>query len=111
MKRKPLGMLLQESLDAAFCGEIFCGPEEIACWGQKVIDFLQKGLPGQERVQEILWGLARRIIQDRMQEDHGIELLVQILVNPDAFFRSLILTYFGELPQETHADWKPPRVH
>lgn len=111
MKRKPLGMLLQESLDAASCGEIFYGPEEIASWGQKVIDLLQEGLPGQERLQEILWGLARRIIQDRMQEGHGLEMLIHILNNPDAFSRSLLLIYFGELPLETTTGWMPPRLH
>lgn len=111
MKKKPLGMLLQESLDAAFSGQVFFGPEEIAGWGRKVIDFLQEGLPGQERLQEILWGLARRIIQDRMQEDQSLEILIHILNNPDAFFRSLLLVYFGELPLATPTGWRPPRLH
>ena len=111
MKSKPLGLLLQDSLDAAFCGEVFCGPEKIADWGREIVGALREGLPGQERVQEILWGLARRILKDLMTDYNGPEMLAQILENPDAFLRSLLLKLYGRLPEEGNAGWNPPRFH
>ena len=77
MKSQSLGLLLQDSLDAAFCGEAYYGPEKIANWGREIMDSLREGLPGQERVQEILWGLARRILQDLMTDHNGPEMLAQ----------------------------------
>jgi hypothetical protein len=107
----PLGLLLQDSLDAAFCGEIFYGPEEIAQWGREIIGFLQEGLPGQNGVQENLWGLARRLIKDLMMDYRGPEMLAQVFENPGAFFRSVLLMYYGGLPEETITGWKLPRYH
>ena len=111
MKPKSLGLLLQDSLDAAFCGEVFCGPEKIANWGREIVGLLQEGLPGQERVQEILWGLAHRILQDLMTDYQGPEMLVQVLENPGAFLRSLLLKLYGRLPEEGTAGWDTPRFH
>jgi hypothetical protein len=111
MKVIPLGTLLQESLDAAFCGEVFYGPEKIGDWGREIIGSLQEGLPGQEQVQEILWALARRILQDLMTDHNGHEMLAQILENPRAFLRTLFLKLYGRLSEEGAAGWGPPRFH
>ena len=111
MKTKPLGMLLQESLDAAFCGEIFPGPENIARWGQEIAGFLQEGLRGQEQVQAILWSLARRILRDCLLEDNGADLSAHFLENPGAFLRALLILFYGELPEYATAGWNPPPLH
>jgi hypothetical protein len=63
---------------------------------------LQATFPGQERVQEILWGLAHRILQDLMTDYSGPEMLAQILRNPDAFLRTLFLKLYGRLPEKGH---------
>jgi hypothetical protein len=107
----PLGLLLQDSLDAAFCGEVFCGPRKIADWGREIMGSLQEALRGQDRTQEILWSLARRVLKDLTMDHNGPEMLAQILENPGAFLRSLLLTYYGELPEETTAGWNPPPFH
>ena len=111
MNSIPLGLLLQESLDAAFCGEVFYGPGKIADWGREVVGFLQEGLRGQDRVQEILWSLARRVLTNLMTDYNGPEMLAQMLENPGAFFRSILLLYYGGLPEETTSGWNPPRFH
>jgi hypothetical protein len=111
MKSKPLGMLLQEALDAAFCGEIYYGPERIAHWGQEIVCCLQEGLPGQEQVQAILWGLARRILRDGLLEDNGTDLSAHFLENQGAFLRTLLILFYGELPENTTAGWNPPPLH
>jgi hypothetical protein len=111
MKSQSLGLLLQDSLDAAFYGEVFYGPEKIANWGREIVDSLREVLPGQERVQEILWGLARRILQDLMTEHNGPEMLAQILENPHAFLRTLFLKLYGRLSEEGGPGWGPPRFH
>ncbi len=111
MKSVPLGFLLLDSLDAAFYGEVFYGPGKISTWGREIIGSLQEGLPGQERVQEMLWAMARRILQDLMTDYNGPEMLAQVFENPGAFLRSLLLMYYGRLPEETPAGWELHRFH
>ena len=73
--------------------------------------FLQEGLPGQDQAQEILWTMARRTLQDLMMDYHGSEMLAQILENPSAFLRTLLLKLYGRLPGENAAGWSPPPFH
>ena len=57
-------------------------------------------MPGQERVQEILWGLARRILKDLMTDYQRPGNAGADPENPGAFLRTLLLMFYGRLPEE-----------
>ena len=92
-------------------GRSFAGRKRLRTGAWEIVGFLHEGLPGQEQLQEILWGLARRILKDLMTDYRGPEILVQLLENPGAFLRTLLFMFYGGLPEESTAGWDPPRFH
>ncbi len=101
MNETHLCLLLLDSLDAAFHRETFSGPERVAGWGNAVINLMRRAFPDQEKPQEEIWNIARRVLWDLACAHSGDELSRHFLLRPEAFFRSIAMVYVHS-PQGTN---------
>lgn len=86
-------MLLRDSLEAAFHHRPFCGPHPVADWGDRVCRMIQEAFPGQERMQTVISGIAADVLWELTYNSRCDEIAHQILVRPDAFFKSLLTVH------------------
>jgi hypothetical protein len=93
MNETHLCLHLLDSLDAAFRRESFSGPERVADWGHAVINLMRRAFPDQEKPQEEIWNIARRVLWDLACAHSGDELSRHFLLRPEAFFRSITMVY------------------
>ena len=96
-----LGVLLNDSLDAALEGKSFIGPEVIAEWGNALASAMRGMYPNQVEVHEVLRSTAREVVGEITFHHNGGELLRDILFRPDAFLRSIVMSLRFRDSQET----------
>ena len=85
-----LGLLLGESLEAAFCGAVFDRQELLAEWGKVVSDATRAMYPDQIEVHEIIRRTACDILVELISQHNCGQLLRDILFRPEAFLRSIV---------------------
>jgi len=87
-----LGVLLNDSLEAAGDGETFIGPEVIAEWGNALTIAMRGMYPNQVEVHEVILSTAREVLGELTSQHNCGELLRDILFRPDAFLRSILMS-------------------
>ena len=88
-----LCLLLMDSLDSAYRGETYRGPERLADWGHAVVRLMRRAFPDQKKPQEEVWDIARRVLWDLACAHSADELSRHFLLRPEAFFRSIVMLY------------------
>jgi hypothetical protein len=86
-----LGVLLNDSLDAALDGKTFIGPEVIAEWGNALASTMRGMYPDQVEVHEVIPSTSREVLGEVAFHHNCGELLRDILFRPDAFLRSIVV--------------------
>jgi hypothetical protein len=91
MTDRVIYLALKRSLDAAFRGEAFEGPEAVGAWGVAFVTALREGYPKYRTLRDALWAIADKIL-DRFACCYDCdELTEEMLANPEAFLRTVIL--------------------
>ena len=91
MSDRAIYLTLRRSLDAAFRGEAFEGPEILGAWGVAFVTALREGYPKYRPLRDALWDIAGNIL-DRFAQGYDYdELTEEMLRNPQAFLRTVIL--------------------
>ena len=91
MSDRVIYLALRKSLDAAFRGEAFEGPEIVGAWGVAFVTALREGYPKYRPLRDALWDIAGNILEDFAVSDDSEELTEKLLINPHAFLRTVIL--------------------
>jgi hypothetical protein len=107
MSETHLCLLLMESLDAACRRQDYRGPEQLAGWGHAVVSLVRRAFPGQEKPQEEMWDIARRVLWDLACTHSADELSRHFLLRPEAFYRSIVMLYV-HTPLETDSCIRDP---
>ena len=104
-------ILLKESLNAAFRGESFDGPEVFDTWGKEFVALLENDHSKYRHVHSIIWNVADSLLDRMVHPCQCSELIENILVNPHAFLKT-VLIIVNQLDEKSHigAD-VPPRLH
>ena len=105
-----LGVLLNDSLDAALDGRAFIGPEVIAEWGNTLAGTMRAIYPDQAEVHEVFRSTVREVLGGLTFHHNCGDLLRDILFRPDAFLRSIVVTLrfrrshqtFGRISRSEH---------
>jgi hypothetical protein len=84
-------LALKRSLDAAFRDEAFEGPEFVGAWGVAFVTSLREGYPKYRPLKDALWDIAGNILDKFAHCYEYDELTEEILLNPHAFLRTVIL--------------------
>jgi hypothetical protein len=91
MSDRVIYLALRKSLDAAFRGEAFEGPEIMGAWGLAFVTALREGYPKYRPLRDALWDIAGNIL-DKFALCYDVdELTDEVLLNPQAFLRTVIL--------------------
>jgi hypothetical protein len=91
MSDRIIYVALKRSLYAAFRGEAFEGPESVGDWGIAFITALNEGYPKYRPLRDDLRDIACNILEHFALSDDSDELTEKILINPQAFLRTVIL--------------------
>ena len=68
-------------------------PKGLQTGGNAVINLMRRAFPDQEKPQEEIWNIARRVLWDLACAHSGDELSRHFLLRPEAFFRSIAMVY------------------
>jgi hypothetical protein len=82
---------LRRSLDAAFRGDTYEGPEIVGAWGSAFVTALREAYPKYRPLKDALWGVAGNILDKFAFCSDFDELTDEVLLNPEAFLRTVIL--------------------
>ena len=82
---------LRRSLDAAFRGEVFEGPVIVGAWGVAFVSALNEGYPKYRPLRDALRDIACDILEKFALSYDADEMTEEVLVNPHAFLRTVIL--------------------
>jgi hypothetical protein len=91
MSDRVIFVALRKSLDAAFRGEAFEGPEIMGNWGVAFVTALREAYPKYRPLKDALWGVAGNILDKFAFCSDFDELTDEVLLNPEAFLRTVIL--------------------
>jgi hypothetical protein len=91
MTDRAIYLALRKSLEAAFCGEAFEGPEIVGAWGVAFVTALREGYPKYRPLRDDLQDIARNILDKFALRCDFDELTEEVLINPHAFLRTVIL--------------------
>lgn len=91
MSDKAIYLALRRSLDAAFRGEAFEGPELLGAWGLAFVTALGEGYPKYRALNDTLWEIASNILDRFALSFDEDQLTDEVLSNPQAFLRTVIL--------------------
>lgn len=91
MSDRAIYLALRMSLDAAFRGEVFEGPEIVGAWGVAFVTALREGYPKYRLLRDTLWDIAGNILDKFALSNNVDEITDEILLNPQAFLRTVIL--------------------
>ena len=104
-------ILLKESLNAAFRGEAFEGPEIFDTWGKEFIALLENNYPEYRHVHSIIWNVALGLLDKMVYPCQCTELIENILYNPHAFLRT-VLVFIKQLDlRDPIGSSLPPHLH
>ena len=103
--------LLKESLNAAFRGESFEGPEIFDTWGKEFVALLENDYPKYRHVHSIIWNIAGGLLDKMVHPCQCSELIENILYNPHAFLRTALI-FMKQLDlKDPIGSSVPPRLH
>ena len=91
MSDRIIYLALRRSLDAAFRGEAFEGPESVGDWGVAFVAALREGYPKYRPLRDALWDIADDILEEFAHCYDCDEVTEEVLLNPNAFLRTVIL--------------------
>jgi hypothetical protein len=91
MNDRAIYLALRKSLDAAFRGEAFEGPEIVGDWGVAFVTALREGYPKYRPLSDTLWDIADNILDKFALSSSLDEMTDEVLLNPQAFLRTVIL--------------------
>jgi len=91
MSDRIIYLALRRSLDSAFCGEAFEGPENVGTWGVAFVTALKEGYPKYRPLRDALWDIAGNILEEFALSCDVDEMTDEVLLNPEAFLRTVIL--------------------
>jgi hypothetical protein len=84
-------LALRRSLDAAFRGEVYEGPNLLGAWGVAFVNALREGYPKYRTQTNVLWNIAGNILDTFSLCHETDELTEEVLLDPRAFLRTVIL--------------------
>jgi len=111
MNEIDLCLLLMDSLDAAYRGQTYHGPERLADWGHSVVSLMRRAFPDQTKSQEEVWDIARRVLWDLAGAHGAGELSRHFLLRPEAFFRSIVMVYVHDPLGTNGLSQDPSKLH
>ena len=104
-------ILLKGSLNAAFRSEAFEGPEIFHIWGKEFVAILENEYPKYRHVHHMIWNIAGALLDKMVHPCQCSELIENILYNPRAFLRT-VLIFVKQLDLEDPIGSSvPPRLH
>lgn len=83
--------LLEDSLSAAFRGEPFEGPEMFGTWGKEFVALLENSYPRYRHVHSLIQNVAVSLVDEMVHPCQCSELIENILYNPHAFLRTVLI--------------------
>jgi hypothetical protein len=111
MSDRVIYLALRKSLDAAFRGENFEGPEIVGAWGVAFVTALREGYPKYRPLRDALWDIAGNIL-DKFALCYDVdELTDEVLLNPQAFLRTVILIARQRGLKTSGPNGLPPNLH
>jgi hypothetical protein len=111
MNDKAIYLALRKSLDAAFRGENFEGPEIVGAWGVAFVTALIEGYPKYRPLKDTLWDIAGNIL-DKLALSYDVdEMTDEVLLNPQAFLRTVILVARQRGVKTPGPTGLPPDLH
>jgi hypothetical protein len=91
MTDRAIYLELRRSLDAAFRGETYEGPEIVGAWGSAFVTALGERYPKYRALKDALRDIACNILDKFALRYDPDELTEEVLINPHAFLRTVIL--------------------
>ena len=91
MSDRAIYLALRKSLDAAFRGEAYEGPEIVGDWGVAFVTALKEGYPKYRPLRNDLRDIACKILEKFALSYDADDLTEEVLINPHAFLRTVIL--------------------
>jgi hypothetical protein len=104
-------MLLKESLNAAFRSEPFEGPEIFDAWGKEFVALLENSYPKYRHVHSLIWNVAGSLLDKMLHPCQCSELIENILYNPRAFLRTVLIVVKQLDLEDPIGSSVPPRIH
>jgi len=111
MSDRAIYLALRRSLDAAFRGEAFEGPDIVGAWGVAFVTALREGYPKYRPLRDALWGIAGNILDKFAHSYDCDELTEEMLLNPQAFLRTVILVARQRGLKTPGPSGLPPDLH
>jgi len=111
MSDRAIYLALRRSLDAAFRGEAFEGPEVVGTWGVAFVTALREGYPKYRLLRDALWDIADNILDKFTHCYDCDELTEEVLLNPHVFLRTVILIARQRGLETSGPSGLPPDLH
>jgi hypothetical protein len=111
MTHRAICLALRRSLNAAFRGEAFEGPEILGSWGLDFVTALREGYPKYRPLRDALWDIAGNILDDLACRFDGDDMTAHVLRNPYAFLRTVILVARQRGLKTPGPSGLPPDLH
>lgn len=111
MTDRAIYLALRNSLDAAFRGEAYEGPEIVGDWGVAFVTALRDGYPKYRPLREALWDIAVNILDKFTHCYDCDELTDEVLLNPHALLRTVILVARQRDLKFSGSSGLPPDLH
>jgi hypothetical protein len=102
---------LTRSLEAAFRGETYEGPEIVGAWGVAFVTALREGYPKYRPLRDALRDIACNMLDKFALRYDFDELTEEVLINPHAFLRTVILIARQRDLKFSGSSGLPPDLH
>jgi hypothetical protein len=104
-------ILLKESLNAAFGGEAFEGPELFDSWGRKFVALLEKDYPKYRHVHPMIRNIAGSLLDKMLHPCQCSEVIEGVLYSPRAFLRTVLIIVKQLDSESSVGSSVPPHLH
>jgi hypothetical protein len=104
-------IFLKESLNAAFRGETFEGSDIFRMWGKEFVAILENEYPKYRHVHRMIWNIAGSLLDRMVHPCQCSELIEEILYNPRAFLRTVLIIVKQLDLKNSVGPSVPPRLH
>ena len=111
MADRAIYLELRRSLDAAFRGETYEGPEIVGAWGVAFVTALREGYPKYRPLRDALRDIAGNMLDKFALRYDFDELTEEVLINPHAFLRTVILIARQRDLKFSGSSGLPPDLH
>jgi hypothetical protein len=111
MTDRSIYLALRRSLDAAFRGEVFEGPDILGAWGVTFVTALKEGYPKYRTLRDALRDIACNILDKFALCYDPDELTEEVLLNPHVFLRTVILVARQRGVKTPGPSGLPPDLH